>query len=42
MYKQTTEFGYLGGVVSESADLDTEVKRRIGAAWAGVRICSSQ
>ena len=30
-YKQTTEFVYLGGTISESADLDTEVKRRIAA-----------
>ena len=41
-YKQTTEFVYLGGAISESADLDIEVKRRIGAAWAGVRKYSSQ
>ena len=33
-YKQTTEFVYLGGAISESADLDTEIKRRIDAAWA--------
>ena len=30
-YKQTTEFVYLGGAISESADLDIEIKRRIGA-----------
>ena len=36
-YKQTTEFVYLGGAISESADLDIEIKRRIGAAWASVR-----
>ena len=41
-YKQTTEFVYLGGAISESADLDTEIKRRIGAAWASVRKYSSQ
>ena len=41
-YKQTTEFGYLGGAISKSADLDIEVKRRIGAAWASVRKYSSQ
>ena len=41
-YRQTTEFVYLGGAISESADLDTEIKRRIGAAWAGVRKYSSQ
>ena len=41
-YKQTTEFVYLGGAVSESADLDIEIKRRIGAAWASVRKYSSQ
>ena len=41
-YKQTTEFVYLGGAISESADLDTEIKRRIGAAWASVKQCSSQ
>ena len=33
---------YLGGGISESANLDTEVKRRIGAAWASVRKYSSQ
>ena len=33
---------YLGGAISESADLDTEVKRRIGVAWASVRKYSSQ
>ena len=32
LYKQTTEPVYLGGTISESADLDTEVKRGIGAA----------
>ena len=41
-YKQTTEFVYLGGAISESADLDVEIKRRIGAAWASVRKYSSQ
>ena len=35
-YKQTPEFVYLGGDISESADLDIEIKRRIGAAWASV------
>ena len=33
---------YLGGDISESADLDTEFKRRIGTAWTGVRRSSSQ
>ena len=37
-YKQTSEFVYLGGAISESTHLDTEIKRRIGAAWVGVRI----
>ena len=32
---------YLGSVISESVDLDTEIKRRIGAAWASVRKYSS-
>ena len=41
-YKQTTEVVYLGGGISESTDLDIEMKRRIGAAWASVRKCSSQ
>ena len=41
-YKRTTEFVYLGGAISESADLDIEIKRRIGAAWASVRKYSSQ
>ena len=41
-YNQTTEFVYLGGAISESADLDTEIKRRIDAAWASVRKYSSQ
>ena len=41
-YKQTNEFVYLGGAISESADLDTEIKRRIGTAWADVRKYSSQ
>ena len=41
-YKQTTEFVYLGGAISESADLDIEIKRRIGVAWASVRKYSSQ
>ncbi|CAM9739406.1 unnamed protein product, partial [Ascophyllum nodosum] len=41
-YKQTTDFVYLGGAISESADLDIEIKRRIGAAWASVRKYSSQ
>ena len=42
LYKQTTEFVYLGGAISESADLGIEIKRRIGAAWARVRKYSSQ
>ena len=41
-YKQTTEFGYFGDAIGESADLDIEIKRRIGAAWASVRKYSSQ
>ena len=41
-YKLATEFVYLGGAISESADLDIETKRRIGTAWASVRRCSSQ
>ena len=41
-YKPTTEFVYLGGAISESADLDIEIQRRIGAAWASVRKYSSQ
>ena len=40
-YKQTTDFVYLGGPISEIADLDIEIKRRIGAAWASVRKYSS-
>ena len=31
-YKQPTEFVYFDGAINESADLDTEIKRRIGAA----------
>ena len=41
-YKQTTEFVHLGGAISESAELDIEIKRHIGAAWASVRKYSSQ
>ena len=41
-YKQTTEFVYLGGAISESADLDIEIKSHIGDAWASVRKYSSQ
>ena len=33
---------YLGGAISENANLDIEIKRRIGAAGASVRIYSSQ
>ena len=33
---------YLGGAISESAGLNIEIKRRIGAAWASVRKYSSQ
>ena len=33
---------YLGGAISESADVDIEIKRRIGAAWASVSKYSSQ
>ena len=40
-YKQTTEIVYLGAI-SESADLDIEITRRIGAAWASARKYSSQ
>ena len=35
-YEQTTEFVHLDDNISESADLDTEIKRLIGAAWASV------
>ena len=31
-YKQTIEFVYVGGAVSESADRDTETKRLMGTA----------
>ena len=41
-YKQTTEFVHLDGAISESADLDIDIKLRIGAAWASVRKYSSQ
>ena len=41
-HKQTTEFVYLGGAITESAGLDNEIKRRIDAAWASVRKYSSQ
>ena len=41
-HKQTTEFVYLGGAISESADLDIDIERRIGVAWASVRKYSSQ
>ena len=41
-YKQITVFVDLGGAISESADLDTEIKRCIGAAGARVRKCSSR
>ena len=33
---------YLGGAISESTDLNIEIKRRIGAAWASVRKYSCQ
>ena len=33
---------YVGGAISESADLDIEIKRRVGAAWASVRRYSSR
>ena len=33
---------YLGGVIIESADLDTESYRRIGAAWASIKRYNSQ
>ena len=42
LYEQTTEFVHLGGAISENADLDTEIKRPIGAAWASDRIYGSQ
>ena len=41
-YKQTTEFVYLSGDISESVNLDTEIKRCIGAAWASVKRSSAQ
>ena len=41
-YKQTAEFVHLGGAISESADLNIEIKRHIGAAWASIRKYSSQ
>ena len=36
-YEQTTEFVYLGSAISESAYLDSKIKRRIGATWASIR-----
>ena len=33
---------YLDDAVSESTDLDIEIERHIGAAWASVRRYSSQ
>ena len=36
-YKPATEFMYLGNVISESADLNTDVKRRLGAGWVSFR-----
>ena len=36
-YKQRIECVYFGGAISKSADLDTEIKRRTGAAWASVK-----
>ena len=36
-FKQTTEFVYRGGAISESVDLDTEIKHCIGDAWASIR-----
>ena len=36
-YKPTNELVYLGGAISESADLDIENKHRTGAAWANIR-----
>ena len=41
-YTQTTEFVYLDGAITESVDLGTEIKRRIGAAWVSVRRYSFQ
>ena len=41
-YTQTIEIVYLGGAISQSADLDTEIKRRIGAALASVTKYSSE
>ena len=41
-HKYTTKFVYLGGAFNESVDLDTEIMRRSGAAWASVRKYSSQ
>ena len=42
-YKPTTEFMYLlGRAISESADLNTEIKRPLGAGWASLRRYSFQ
>ena len=38
-YKQTTEFVYLGGAISESVDLDIEIKRRIGSSLFLLSVC---
>ena len=40
-YKHANEYVYLDGSISESVDLNTEIKRCIGAAWANVRRYSS-
>ena len=33
-YRQTTQFLYLGGLVDASADVMSEIKRRVRLAWA--------
>ena len=41
-YKQKIEIVYLGGLISESADLDAEIERRIDVAWVHVTRYSFQ
>ena len=41
-YKQTEKFVYLGSAISADAKMSIEINRRISAAWARIRKCSSQ
>ena len=42
MYRQTTQFLYLGGLIDANADIMPEIKRRVRLAWACYKRCKRE